>query len=326
MKYLDIQSAAGPIHASRIVLGSTRFGSDVSEAQAHKVMDLFAEMGGRAIDTARIYGDWAQKGLPGSEGIVGSWLKASGMRSQFTLITKGAHPRLDGSVNAARMSPEDIRGDIECSLDILETPIDLYFLHRDDPARPVSDILPILHEYVQDKRIGAIGASNWSQERIAEANTFALQHDLTPFTASEIQWSLAKLDRELLTSIFDPTVRGVNDGEFDSNKSHLPILAFSSIAWGFFEKKVNGQRSHAQEKLSTAENLRRLEVVKAWSKKTGMTPIEISVAYIVSHPRIKAAALVGASRPDQLMGLMGAAEKSLPLEFFQEIEQQGSAE
>jgi aryl-alcohol dehydrogenase-like predicted oxidoreductase len=319
MKQIWIRSSAGEIPASRIILGSTYFGDRISEDMAQAVMTRYAELGGTTIDTARLYGDFAQSGRPGSEGAIGRWFRESGLRSQFTLITKGGHPVM-GPTMTSRINPDCIRDDIERSLLTLGTHIDLYFLHRDDLTMPVSQILPVLHEYVRSGDIRAIGASNWRQERIREANTYAREHSLTPFTATEIQWSLAVMDRPILNRCFDSTVEGVHSGAFKATENDLPLLAFTSLAWGFFGKMVAGQRPNHADLLATPENLRRLEIVKDWSLQTGLAPNTIAVAYIMQNPRINAAAIVGASNPDQLNELMAATDSHLPQAFFDAID------
>lgn len=319
MTNLMIHSPSGLIQPTRMILGTTHFGGKVNETEAQAIMNRYAELGGNAIDTARIYGDWMQTGLPGSEGVVGRWIKESGLRDRFVLITKGAHPRLAPGM-PSRMTSENIRVDVERSLEALDSPIDLYFLHRDDPNVPVDQIMPVLDSLVCSGSVRAIGASNWSTGRIREANAFAMENSLTPFSASEIQWSLARMDRPLINKLFDPTVVGVNTESFDEKANELPVLSFTSLAWGYYGKKAAGVESLHQEALSTPENIRRLAIVKKWAAKTGQSPNGIAVSYIISHPRIQAAALVGVSGSHQLDELMAAMHQPMPPEFFQEIE------
>jgi aryl-alcohol dehydrogenase-like predicted oxidoreductase len=319
MKPVWIRSSSGEIPVSRVILGSTYFGDRISEEAAQAILSRYAALGGTTIDTARLYGDFAQSGRPGSEGAIGRWLRESGQRKRFTLITKGGHPIM-GPAMTPRINPDCLRDDIERSLLMLGTTIDIYYLHRDDPTLPVSQIMPVLHEYVRSGDIQAIGASNWRQERISEANDFARENALTPFTSTQIQFSLAVMDRQILNKCFDSTVEGVHSGTFKEADNDLPLLAFTSLAWGFFGKLAAGQRPAHGDLLATPENLRRLEIVKAWSQRTGLAPNTIAIAYVLSHPRIQAAAIVGASKPDQLDELVAAADNPLPAAFFDEIE------
>jgi aryl-alcohol dehydrogenase-like predicted oxidoreductase len=99
----------------------------------------------------------------------------------------------------------------------------------------------------------------------------------------------------------------------------VPVLSFTSIAWGYFARILSGADCLYKDILDTPENLRRAEIVKKWSRETGMSPTAISVAYIASHPEINAAALVGCSKPEQVSDFLTAGDYALPMEFFDEI-------
>jgi len=319
MRYIDIQSQRETISASRIILGTTHFGTRISDKDTYRIIDEFADNGGNTIDTARVYGDWANTGNAASERTVARWLRDSGRRNHFVLITKGAHHRV-GKVIEPRVNPRAIREDIELSLKNIDSYIDIYLLHRDDPSVPVSEIMPVLDEYVKRGDIRAVGCSNWTAERRDEANNFSEENGLAQFAASEIQWSLAHIDRDMLYKLFDNTVHGIDAGEYSKYEdSGFPLFAFTSIAWGYFGKLLGGTEPSYSEILNTEENLRRAEVVKKWSAQTGMSPVAISVAYITSHPHINAAACVGASNPEQVRDFMSASDLTLPQEFFDEI-------
>ncbi len=185
---------------------------------------------------------------------------------------------------------------------------------------PVAEIMPVLHEYVKSGDIRAVGCSNWSRERMDEANRYAGEHSLTPFSANEIQWSLAMLDRETLDKLFGSDVFGVNAGEYHKYlHSDIPLLSFTSLAWGYFTKLLEGTESPYIAALESPENRRRSEIVRKWSKQTGLSPAAIAVAYITSHPYLNAAACVGASNPEQVADFMAASDVVLPRAFFEEI-------
>jgi len=319
MRYIQIPSGTGDIQASRIILGTTHLGTRIPDRDSCRLMDRYAELGGNTIDTARVYGDWSNTGNAASERIVGRWLRESGRRDSFVLITKGAHHRFQETI-VPRVNPDCIREDLELSLKNFGSHIDLYLLHRDDPTVPVSEIMPVLDRYVKAGDLRAIGCSNWTAERMDDANRFARENSLTPFSASEIQWSLAYIGREMLYRIFDPTVLGINAGEYQKYiGKDVPLLSFTSIAWGYFTRLLDGEEPRYAEVLNTAENKRRAEIVRKWSKLTGMSAAAISVAYITSHPTINAAACVGCSSTDQVSDFMTAGDFTLPKEFFDEI-------
>ena len=88
----------------------------------------------------------------------------------------------------------DLDQDLSESLDRLGVDyVDVYWLHRDEPARAIGDIVESLAGFVRDGRIRSYGGSNWSVARFEEANTYAADHGLPPFVGSQPGWALADL-------------------------------------------------------------------------------------------------------------------------------------
>ena len=145
---------------SPVCLGSGPFGTAVKPTDAFAMLDAFVERGGNFLDTARIYADWIPGGQNASEKTLGAWLQANGLRNRIVLATKGAHPDLK-TMHISRLSPEDIAADVAASLHYLQTDrIDLYWLHRDDTALPVGEIVDALNQQAQAGRIRYYGCSN----------------------------------------------------------------------------------------------------------------------------------------------------------------------
>jgi aryl-alcohol dehydrogenase-like predicted oxidoreductase len=176
MKYKQIKYVKTSL--SRLVFGcafpAIMNGEDVSE-----ILDKSYEYGINTFDTAENYGK--------SEIVLGNWIKNRGIRNSTVIITKGCHP-----YGNDRLTEKDLRHDLENSLARLGTDrIDVYFLHRDVLSVPVGPIVEILNEYHRSGNIGAFGGSNWSIDRIAEANDYAKAHSLVPFSVSSPGFSLA---------------------------------------------------------------------------------------------------------------------------------------
>jgi len=169
---------------SRLALGTAYF-TDTDQNTWFGLLDCYCEQGGTTIDCARHYGS----GI--AEQVLGAWLAARGVREQIVLITKCAH---GGS--AALLPDEGLEDTItrerEQSLAALHTNyVDLYILHRDNPAVPVGRIVERMHAEVRDGYARAIGVSNWSYERVEEAAAYAAAHSLTPFVVVSNNLSLA---------------------------------------------------------------------------------------------------------------------------------------
>ena len=189
MRYRTISSTG--LEVSAICLGCGQYGSGVPAATAHDLLDRFAAAGGTFLDTANIYGKWLPERTSVSEIVIGDWMRARGNRGSVVVGTKGGHPHLE-SMHVPRLSPREIAQDLEESLRNLGTDsVDLYWLHRDDPGRPVAEIVEVLNGHVAEGKIRAFGCSNWSTQRMQEAHAYCLAHGVAGFVASQVLWNLA---------------------------------------------------------------------------------------------------------------------------------------
>ena len=150
------------------------------------------------------------------------------------LLYTSCHP-YDGR---DRVTPENLKHDIEQSFERLGTDyIDIYLMHRDDPKVEPGPMVEILNEYHKAGRIGAFGGSNWTHQRIAEANQYAGEHGLIPFTVSSPNFGLCD-------QIGDPwgggpgcvTISGPSNAEARAwyRDNQIPVLAYSSLGRGMF--------------------------------------------------------------------------------------------
>ena len=162
MKYQKIKNVEKPL--SKIIFGCT-IPVMIQGEDADELLDEVYAQGITTFDTAENYGL--------SEASLGHWLKNRGNREKVVIISKGCHP-YDGR---DRVTPENLKHDIEQSFERLGTDyIDIYLMHRDDPKVEPGPMVEILNEYHKAGRIGAFGGSNWTHQRIAEANQYAGEH------------------------------------------------------------------------------------------------------------------------------------------------------
>ena len=160
------------LNPSVLCLGTANIGVRNTEAEAHALFDAFVSHGGAFIDTARVYSNWIPGELNRSERIIGDWLAKRRDRDRLIIATKGGHFNLEDRI--PRLSAEELETDLSGSLHKLQTDyIDLYWLHRDDINRPVAELLDILHAFQQAGKIRHYACSNWTPERIQEANACA---------------------------------------------------------------------------------------------------------------------------------------------------------
>ena len=151
-----------------VVFGGNVFGWSVDQAGANRLLDSFVDLGFNAIDTANSYPRWVPNALDGeSEIIIGKWLKTSGKRDRVLIFTK-----VGSEISAERkgLSRRHIIAECEGSLKRLGIDtIDLYQSHRDDASTPMEETLQAYADLIREGKVRAIGASNFTAERLKQA-------------------------------------------------------------------------------------------------------------------------------------------------------------
>ncbi len=292
---------------SVLCLGVSEYGSRFPEDHSFALLDDFAARGGTFADTAHVYADWLPQGSGASERTLGRWLHTRGLAGQWTVGTKGAHPRLE-TMGVSRLAPAAIAQDLDESRDRLglET-IDLYWLHRDDPTVPVGEIISALNVHLAQGSIRTLGASNWSTARLAEANTYADAHGLTGFGASQIAWSLARRST--------PYDAAQNTWAMDTDalawyaQSALRIIPYAAQAGGFFAHPYDEHGPRFRE-YHAPLNFTRWQRVQQMAVERGESPNAIALAYLLNHPQ-GGIAIVGPHTPVQIADTCRAAEIAL---------------
>lgn len=298
---------------SAICLGSSNFGNGIPPADAYRLLDAYVDLGGNFIDTAAVYANWLPGEKNSSEKTIGRWLARTGQREKLFIGTKGAHPEL-AAMHIPRMSPGEIVADLESSLRNLQTDrIDLYWLHRDDTARPVAEILDTLHGQVMAGTIRYFGASNWRAGRIAEAQAYAASQGITGFVANQMRWSLAAIDP---TAVGDPTTVAMDAETYALHKRTGPAaIPYSSQAGGYFQKLAEGRAlSPGQQKVyDSPENRQRAARVQQLARESGLTVSQIVLAWLTSQP-FPTIPIVGCRTVAQVEDSMRAADVQLSSE------------
>jgi len=297
---------------SRLVQGTMMIGTE-SLQESFQLLDGVFSLGCNAFDTAHIYrgGD--------CERALGQWIHARGIRDKVVVITKGAHFNADRQ----RVTPFDIASDLCDSLARLKTEyIDLYLLHRDNPTVPVGPIVEALNEHLRAGRIRAFGGSNWTHERIEEADAYATAHGLVPFAAASPHFSLAE-------QVVEPWPGCVSIAGAQGRPARawyaargMPVFAWSSLSRGFLSGQYTREAIEAYpedtEELfvrcyRSKANLDRLERAFHLAEKKGCTVPEIALAYVFAHA-IDVFALVGCVSVEEFRANACALDVPLPLE------------
>ncbi len=300
MDYFTLLGIAHPL--SVLCLGTASYGSAYTRDQSFALLDAFAEAGGNFLDTAHVYADWLPNGQGASERTVGEWLRTRGVRDEFVVATKGGHPRLE-TMEKSRLRPEDLTRDLAESLERLGTDrIDLYWLHRDDPAVPVGEILEALNEHLVTGRVRALGASNWRPARLRAAAEHAETHGLTGFVASQVGWSLA-VPNKTQEQWYDTLYMDADDLKYYCAVGPK-VIPFSPQAGGFFAHP-NGPADSKYALYHNEVNMGRWERVRQVAERRGVSANAGALAYLLNHP-CGGAAVIGPRTVEQLRDSVGA--------------------
>ncbi|MBO5656730.1 MAG: aldo/keto reductase [Agathobacter sp.] len=281
----------------------------MNEKEKHfATWDAAFDLGINAFDTARAYD---------SEDTFGLWMKERGNREEIVLLSKGGHP--DG--DKQRITKADIDADLAESLKQLQTDyLDIYLLHRDDTTLPVGPIVEALNEHHAAGRIKIFGGSNWTHQRLEEANEYAYAHNLVPMTISSPNFSLA----EQVQNPFAPgcvSIAGNKNAEAQAwyIKNQMPVLAYSSLARGLFSGRVDRELfatnpdaidQFCRKGYCYEENFVRIDRCKEIAAEKGCTIPQVAMAYVLDSP-LNAYPVIGAANRAELESSVGALNVKL---------------
>lgn len=281
---------------SSLVMGSDYFMPEKMDLVS-EMLESYLEIGGNTIDTAFIYCGGK------SEEAIGIWMEENKKRDEMVILTKGAHPNQYGP----QVNKEAINRELQISLERLRTDhVELYALHRDDPNVHVGEILEILNEHVEAGRIGAFGGSNWTVERLQEANEYAEKHGLIGFSFSSPNLSLAKAKEPYwpgCVSVDDKQLGWYEDNQF-------PLFSWSSQARGFFTGRYTPEdRSNPDlvRVFYNDENWERYRRAEQLAKEKGVETIQISLAYVLNQS-FPTAAIIGPQNRKEMLSCREAAD------------------
>jgi aryl-alcohol dehydrogenase-like predicted oxidoreductase len=248
---------------SRIALGTMVARDLTTTACQLGIFDAYFEAGGNTFDTAFIYADGD------SENALGRWMSTRGVRDQVVVIAKGAH--------TPDNFPDRIRPQLERSLERMATDrADLYFLHRDNPDLPAAAFVDALEELRRGGLIDAYGGSNWTSERIDEANAWARERGAAGFTSVSNQFSLARMNV--------PTYEGTLGANTPAFREWLTSRGMTNFAWssqasGFFAGlEEDGFLAHAW---FSDDNLERRRRAVELAETLGVEPVTIALAWVL---------------------------------------------
>jgi aryl-alcohol dehydrogenase-like predicted oxidoreductase len=272
-----------------------------SIAAIHEALDA----GVNWIDTAAVYG------LGHSEEVVARALHGLGGRpyvfTKCSMVWDG-----QGEIGHS-LDADSIRRECEASLRRLRVEaIDLYQIHWPDPDEEIEDGWATLAALQQEGKVRHIGVSNFDVAQMRRAQAIA------PIASLQPRYSL--LHREVEEEVLPFAAQ-----------EHIGVIAYSPMASGLLTGGMTRERiadlpaddwrkrhpDFQEPRLSN--NLKMVKLLRAIGRLHGRTPAEVAVAWVLHNPAVTGA-IVGARRPDQVRGVVGAAEFRLSPREVAEIE------
>jgi len=294
------------LRVAPLALGGNVFGWTADEASSFAVLDAFVDGGFNLIDTADVYSRWAPGHSGGeSEAVIGRWLKAPGnahKRDRIVLATKVGKPMGDEGSGKTGLSRRWIRQAVHDSLQRLQTDrIDLYQSHDDDTATPLEETMAAFAELIAEGKVRAIGASNFTAARLAEANGAAARLGVPRYECLQPHYNL--VERKVFEDELEPLCREQNIG----------VINFFGLARGFLTGKYRSEADLAKsirgggvKKYLEPHPMRVLAALDAVADELKATPAQVALAWQMARPGITAP-IASATGVAQLQELMGAA-------------------
>jgi aryl-alcohol dehydrogenase-like predicted oxidoreductase len=223
------------IEVSALCLGTDLYGSKRDRPTSFGLLDFFHGAGGTFVDTANFYASWLE-GFQGgeSETTIGAWMKERGARDQMVIASKVAfeYPGCDGGLSAA-----EIERECEKSLRRLQTDrIDLYYSHRDDRATPLEETMEAFDRLVKSGKVRAIGASNLTVWRIAQANLLSQVKGWAGYSAVEQRYTYL---RPRYAADFGPQIFIDEDLKDYARVSGAALIGYSILLSGAYLRGAN---------------------------------------------------------------------------------------
>lgn len=287
-----------------LVLGGNVFGWTADEKTSFDVLSAFVDAGLNMIDTADMYSIWAPGHKGGeSEEVIGKWMKASGNRSKVLIATKVG---MDLGPGKKGLSKEYIMRAVEDSLQRLQTNyIDLYQSHMDDKDTPLSETLEAYEELIEQGKVRAIGASNYTADRLNEALEVSKEHGIIQYATLQPHYSL--IERKEYEGALEDTCRA----------HHLGVIPYFPLASGFLTGKYRSeedlsksQRGPGLKKYLNDRGLAILKVLDEIAAEYDSTPAAVSLAWVMARPGITAP-IASATSVQQLKELVDATDLEL---------------
>jgi aryl-alcohol dehydrogenase-like predicted oxidoreductase len=287
-----------------IMFGGNVFGWTADEATSFALLDRLRDAGLTAIDTADMYSVWAPGHKGGeSETVIGNWLARTGARSEMLIATKvGMMTGADGR----KLSKPTILAAADASLQRLKTDvIDLYQAHADETDTPLQETLEAFAMLIEQGKVRAIGASNYTAPRLKEALETSERLGLPRYQSLQPHYNL--VERPGYEAELEPLCVA----------EHLGVINYFALAAGFLTGKYRNEadfgaspRGAGVKKYLNPQGKQILAALDDIAARHHATPGQVAIAWLIARPSITAP-IASATSTAQLDDLIKAASLTL---------------
>ncbi|NUO34732.1 MAG: aldo/keto reductase, partial [Dermatophilaceae bacterium] len=274
---------------SAVGIGCNNFGRRVDQDGTNAVVRQAIDSGITLFDTADIYGQGASEEMLGLA--LGSERENVVVATKFGMDMQGSN----GPDWGVRGSRRYVRKAVEASLRRLGTDwIDLYQLHRPDPATPIDETLAALDELVTEGKVRYIGSSNFTGWQVVDADWTARAAGTARFVSAQNEYSL--LERDVEEELV-PACEHVGVG----------LLPFFPLASGLLTGKYRrGESAPTGTRLAglpdrlAAADWDTIERIEAYAVQRDLRPVDVAIGGLAAQPAV-ASVIAGATRPEQVV-------------------------
>ena len=293
------------LRVAPLCLGGNVFGWTADEAASFAVLDALIDAGLNFVDTADVYSVWVPGHRGGeSETVIGNWLQRRGRREDIVIATKVG---MQMAPDRKGLSAAYIAKSVEDSLRRLRTDhIDLYFSHSDDSTVPLEETLGAYQKLIAAGKVRAIGASNYTAVRFAQALEVSRKGALPRY--------------EVLQPLYNLYARSDYETELEPLcvKHHVGVVSYFALASGFLTGKYRTAADAAKsargkgivEKYLNARGLKILAALDDVAKRRRSSQASVALAWQIARPSITAP-IASATSVEQLSELVAATRLDL---------------
>jgi len=309
MEYVNLGRTG--LKVSPICLGAMTFRREADNETSFALMDFAREQGVNFIDTANAY----SRGE--SERCVGAWLKERGCRDEMVIATK-VYGRMGKGPNEQGLSRWTVLKHCEDSLRRLGLEhVDLYQIHHWDDSTPIAETLGALDDLVRQGKVRYVGCTNVAAWQLTKALWTSDRLGLAGFVSLQPMYNLVKrtVEEELLPLCAD---QGIG------------VIPYNPLAGGFLTGKYKRDNMPPETRLAEFDNYKRrywsdrnfdiLDRFLSAARNRGVTPAQLALAWVASHPAVTAP-IIGARSVEQLADSLAGLDTRLSPEERDQITQ-----